>query len=170
MTSTELYPLDAAVVFRGKAMRVVGRLKLEGASGQATIRYLLSDGAGAPVLLEQAGDRFALLRAFPSAAEPETAGNTITVGTERYTLVGVRRLSLIETLGQVPGATPNTAMLLSGMFEGPTGTLMRELAPGSGKQLYYLVKTLVAGEMLSAAAHGEVQAAETRAAANRADD
>ena len=129
--SAKVFALNAAVVFRGKPMRVAGRLCLQGASGQPSFRFLLADRAGAPVPLEQAAaGKYALLRPFPPAAQPRTAGNAVTVGKERYTLVGVRKLKVLEALGQVPGAALNTALLLSGMFEGPMGTLMRELVPG----------------------------------------
>ena len=164
------FALDDAVVYRGKTMRVAGQLRLEGTSGQPTFRFLLSDGAGAPVLIEQAGDRYTLLRPFPPAAEPQLAGNTITVGDERYTLIGVRRLKLLESLGRVPGAAPNAPLLLSGLFEGPMGTLMRELAPGSNRQIYYLVKPLAEGDLLSAAAHAAKRATERRAAGESEDD
>ncbi len=164
------FALDAAVAYRGKAMRVAGLVQLEGSSGQLTFRYLLSDGAGAPVLVEQAEDRYALLRPFPPAAEPQTAGNTVTVGEQRYTLVGVRRLKVLETLGQVPGAAPKASLLLSGMFEGPMGTLMRELIPGTHKQVYYLVKPLSTGDLLSGAAHAASRAAVRRAAGEQDDD
>ena len=166
MAEGRVFALEAEVVFRGKPMRVAGRMLLEGASGQSTFRYLLADDAGAPVLLEQASaDRFALLRPFPPAAQPDTAGKTVTVGSERYTLVGVRRLKVLETRGQVPGAAPKMKLLLSGMFEGPTGTLMRETVPGTGQQLYYLVKPLAGGDLLSAAAFAAAREAESRAAA-----
>jgi hypothetical protein len=171
MAGSKVFGLDAAVVFRRRPMRVAGRMLLEGASGQSTFRYLLSGGSGAPVLLEQAaGERFALLRPFPPAAEPQTAGNTVAVGAERYTLVGVRRLKVREALGQSTGAAPGAALLLSGMFEGPAGTLMRELVPGSGKQVYYLVKPLAAGDLLSAEAHEAAREAARRAAGERDDD
>ena len=172
MAAGATFELDAAVVFRGKSMRVTGRLQLEGASSQLTCRYLLSDGEGAPVLLEQAAaDRYALLRPFPPAARPRTAGNTITVGVERYTLVGVRRLKVLEVLGQVPGSAALAAMLVSGMFEGLMGTLMRELVVGSDQQVYYLVRPVARGEMLSAQTHAAVREAESRAAgADRTDD
>ena len=166
----DAFALDAAVAFRGKPMRVAGRMQLEGSSGQRTFRYLLSDGAGAPVLVEQADDRYALLRPFPPAAEPQTAGNTVTVGTERYTLVGVRRLKVLEALGQVPGAATRTPLLLSGMFEGPMGTLMRELVPGADRQVYYLVKPLAAGDLRSAAEHAAARETERRAAGESEDD
>ena len=164
------YGLDAAVVFRGKPMRVAGRMQLEGSSGQLTFRYLLSDGAGAPVLIEQADDRYALLRPFPPAAAPQTAGNSVTVGEQRYTLVGVRRLKLLEALGQFPGAASKAVLLLSGMFEGPTGTLMRELVPGADQQVYYLVKPLAARDLLSAEAHAAAREEERRAAGESEDD
>jgi len=164
------FALDAAVAYRGKAMRVAGLVQLEGSSGQLTFRYLLSDGAGAPVLVEQAEDRYALLRPFPPAAEPQTAGSTVTVGEERYTLVGVRKLKVLEAIGQIPGAAPRTPLLLSGMFEGPMGTLMRELVPGADKQVYYLVKPLSTGDLLSGAAHAAFRAAVRRAAGEQDDD
>jgi len=167
----EIFDLDAEVVFRGKPMRVVGRMQLEGASGQVSIRYSLSDGEGAPVVMEQvAGARYALLRPFPPAARPKTVGNTITVGVERYTLVGVRRLKVLEVLGQAPGSPARAAMLVSGMFEGLMGTLMRELVVGSDQQVYYLVRPVAAGEMLSAAAHAAAREAESRAAGAGEDD
>jgi len=171
MAGSKVFGLDAGVVFRGKSMRVAGRMLLSGASGQSTFRYLLSGGAGAPVLLEQAADdRYALLRPFPPAAEPQTAGNTVSVGKERYTLVGVRRLKVLEAIGQSTGAAPGAALLLSGMFEGPAGTLMRELVPGSDKQVYYLVKPLAAGDLLSAESHAAAREAARRAAGERDDD
>jgi len=164
------FSLDAAVAFRGKPMRVAGRMQIEGASGQLSFRYLLSDGAGAPVLVEQAEGRTALLRPFPPAAQPQTAGNTVTVGEERYTLVGVRKLKVLEAIGQIPGAAPRTPLLLSGMFEGPMGTLMRELVPGADKQVYYLVKPLAAGDLLSDAEHAAAREAARRAAGETDDD
>jgi hypothetical protein len=169
--AAQVFALDDAVVYRGKPMRIAGRMLLEGASGQSTFRYLISDGVGAPVLLEQAAEnRFALLRPLPPAAEPDTSGKTVTVGDERYTLVGVRRLTVLETRGQPPSAVPKSQTLLSGMFEGPMGTLMRELVPGTEQQLYYLVKPLASGDLVSAAAHAAAREARSRAAGARADD
>jgi hypothetical protein len=167
----QVFSLGAQVVFRDKPMRVSGRMLLEGTSGQSTFRYQLTDDAGAPVVLEQAAaHRYALLRPFPSAARPPTAGNTITVGVERYTLVGVRRLKVLEVLGQVPGSLSRGELLLSGMFEGLMGTLMRELVPGTNRQVYYLVRPVETGDMLSAEAHAAARAAESRAAGADATD
>jgi hypothetical protein len=172
MPEGPIFALEAKVVFRGKPMRVAGRMLLEGASGQSTFRYLLTDESGAPVLLEQAAaSKYALLRPFPSAARPPTAGNTISVGVERYTLVGVRRLKVLEVLGQVPGSLARGELLLSGMFEGLMGTLMRELVPGTDRQVFYLVRAVESGDMLSAEAHAAALEAESRAAgAGIADD
>lgn len=165
MADSQVFPLDAQVVFRGKPMRVAGRMLLEGTSGQSTFRYLLNDESGAPVLLEQAAaSKYALLRPFPPAARPPTSGNTITVGVARYTLVGVRRLKVLEVLGQVPGSVARGELLLSGMFEGLMGTLMREMVPGTDRQVYYLVRPVETGDMISAAAHAAALEAESRAA------
>jgi hypothetical protein len=65
---------------------------------------------------------------------------------------------------------PRDELLLSGMFEGPTGTLMRELVPGATRQLYYLVKPLASGDLLSASAHAAARAAASRAAGAVDDD
>ena len=171
MTDSPVFALDAQVVFRGKPMRVAGRMLLQGTSGQSTFRYLLVDDAGAPVLLEQAGaHRYALLRAFPPAARPRTAGNTITVGVERYSLVGVRRLKVLEVLGQAPSPVARAELLVSGMYEGLMGTLMREMVPGTDRQLYYLLRPVETGDMLSAAAHTAAREAESRSAGAAAGD
>ncbi len=164
------FAFNAAVVFRGKPMQVAGLLRLEDADGQPLVRYLLSDGAGAPVLVEQAGGACTLLRPFPPAAEPQTAGNTVVIGEERYTLTGTRKLKVVEALGQAPGVASNAALLLSGIFQGPAGTLMRELTLGSVHQVYYLVKPLAARELLSADDHARSRDAERRAAGEREDD
>lgn len=171
MAGPQVFALDAQVVFRGKPMRVAGRMLLEGASGQSTFRYLLVDETGAPVLLEQAAaHRYALLRPFPPAARPRTAGNTITVGVERYSLVGVRRLKVLEVLGQAPGPVSRAQILVSGMYEGLMGTLMREMVPGTDRQLYYLIRPLETGDVLSAATHAAAREAESRAAGAGAGD
>jgi len=162
------FKLDETVFYAGRAMRVAGLMVMQGASGQRTIRYLLEDAAGAPVLLEEGERRFALLRPFPTGAQPPAAGNSVSVGKERYTLVGVRKLTLLSAEGKAPGGRPQASLLLSGIFEGEAGTLMREMAPGAGGQVYYLVKTLEPGTVLSAAQRDEARQAERRAAGDRA--
>jgi hypothetical protein len=169
--TSESFALDAAVVFRGKQMKVMGRLLLEGASGQRSFRYQLSDGDGAPVVLEQvSGARYSQLRPFPPAVRPKTTGNTIAVGVERYTLVGVRRLKILETLGQAPGGVATGELLVSGMFEGLMGTLIREMVLGTNRQVYYLVRPVGAADMLSAAAHAAGLENQRRAAGEASDD
>jgi hypothetical protein len=169
--TSESFAPDAEVVFRDKTMRVMGRMHLEGASGQRSFRYLLSDGSGAPVLIEQvSGARFSLLRPFPPAVRPRTVENTIVVGTERYTLVGVRRLKVLETLGQAPSSAASGELIVSGMFEGLMGTLMREMVLGTDRQLFYLVRPVESGDVLSVAAHAAAREAESRAAGQADDD
>lgn len=164
----EIFMLDEQVIFRGRPMRVAGRVQFEGSSGQLTFRYLLSDPTGAPVILEEGEGRFALLRSFPPAAQPQTSDNTVSVGGEKYTLVGVRKLKVLEVSGNAAGIAARAPMILSGIFEGPMGTLMREMAPGVTTQVYYLLKPLAEGEVLSAAKYAIDKDAESRAAGNRA--
>ena len=166
--SSEIFMLDEQVVFRGRPMRVAGRVQFEGSSGQLTFRYLLAEPTGAPVVLEEGEGRFALLRAFPPAARPRTVNNTVTVGAEKYTLVGVRRLTVLELSGKVPGFASKTALILSGIFEGPMGTLMREMLPGMPGQTYYLVKPLATGEIVSALRFAAEKDAASRSAGTRA--
>jgi hypothetical protein len=164
----EIFMPDEQVVFRHRPMRVTGRVQFEGSSGQLTFRYLLSDPAGAPVILEEGDGRFALLRAFPPAAQLRAVDDTVTVGTEKYTLVGVRKLKVLDVSGAAPGFAPRGPLILSGIFEGPMGTLMREMVPGTNTQVYYLLKPLAAGEVLSAAKYAAGKEAEGRAAGERA--
>jgi hypothetical protein len=166
----EIFMPREEVVFRGRQMRVTGRVQFEGSSGQLTFRYLLSEPTGAPVILEEGDGRFALLRALPPAAQTRTPGNTIIVGNEKYTLVGVRRLKVLDVSGTVPGIASKVQLLLSGIFEGPMGTLMREMVPGGAAPAYYLLKPLAAGEVLSAARYAADKDTAARAAGNRAVD
>jgi hypothetical protein len=166
----EIFMPDEEVVYRGRPMRVTGRVQFEGSSGQLTFRYLLSEPTGAPVILEEGAGRFALLRSLPPAARPRTGNNIITVGAEKYTLVGVRKLKVLDVSGKIPGIAPRVPVILSGIFEGPMGTLMREMVPGMTSQLYYLLKPLTPGEILSARRHAAEKDAAARAAGNRALD
>jgi hypothetical protein len=166
----EIFMLDEEVVFRGRPMRIAGRVQFEGSSGQLTFRYLLSDPTGAPVLIEEGEGRFALLRPFPPAAKLRTVDDTVSVGAETYTLVGVRRLKVLDLDGNIPGIASRATLVLSGILEGPMGTLMRELAPGASAQVYYFVKPLAAGEIASATRHRAAKDAEGRAAGERALD
>lgn len=158
------FRLDDTVYYANRPMRVAGVMVLEGASGQRTTRYQLEDASGAPVLLEEGDGRFALLRPFPAGAQPPARGNTVSVGREKYTLVGVRKLVLVSANGKAPAGRPKASLLLSGMFEGQAGTLMRELAPGSEGQVYYLVKALGTGTVLTEKQHQEKRDAARRSA------
>jgi hypothetical protein len=169
-TGRGIFMLDEQVVFRGRPLRVTGRAQFEGSSGQLTFRYQLSDAAGAPVVLEEGEGRFAMLRPFPPAARFKTAGNTIIVGTEKYTLVGVRKLKVLDISGNAAGIATRAPLILSGIFEGLMGTLMRELVPGTTTQVYYLLKPLAAGEVVSAAKYAADKDAAARAAGSRALD
>jgi hypothetical protein len=164
----EIFLLDEQVVFRGRPMQVTGRVQFEGANGQLTFRYLLSEPDGAPVIVEEGEGRFALLRALPPVSRLQNASNTITVGTAQYTLVGVRKLKVLDLGGNVPGVAPKVPVILSGMFEGPMGTLMREVVPGMTAQRHYLVKPVAPGEIVSAARHAAGKDAAARAAGNKA--
>ena len=167
---SEIFMPDEDVVFRGRPMRVAGRVRFEGSSGQLTFRYLLSDPTGAPVIIEEGEGRFAQLRSFPAGSRPRTVANTVSVGAEKYTLVGVRKLKVLDVSGNAPGVAVKATVIVSGVFEGPMGTLMRELVPGAAAQVYYLVKPLAAGEVVSAARFSADRDAEGRAAGERALD
>jgi hypothetical protein len=158
------FKLDDALYYAGRRMRVAGVMALEGASGQKTMRYQIEDDAGAPILLEEGEGRFALLRPFPVGAQPPAAGNVVSVGKQKYTLVGVRKLTVLGAGGKAPGARPKAALLLSGIFEGEAGTLMREVAPGSKGQVFFLVKALETGTVLTQAQHDAAREAARRAA------
>ncbi len=164
------FKLEEAVFYAGRSMRVAGVTAMTGASGQRTTRYLLEDTSGAPVLLEEGERRFALLRPFPAGAQPSPAGNVVTIGKEKYTLVGVRKLSLLAAEGKAPSGRPQAPLLLSGIFEGEAGTLMREVEPGAEGPLYYLVKSLAPGSVLSTAQYNDARESERHTAANRAGE
>ena len=164
----EIFMLDEQVVFRDRPMRVTGRVQFEGSSGQLTFRYQLSDPDGGPIVIEEGEGRFAMLRPFPPAARFKTADNTIIVGTEKYTLVGVRKLKVLDISGNAAGLAAKAPLILSGIFEGLMGTLMREMAPGTNTQVYYLLKPLAAGDVLSAAQYAIDKDSASRAAGNRA--
>jgi hypothetical protein len=167
---TARFQLDQAVVFCGRAMRIAGVMHLQAASGQKTTRYLLAGESDSPAILEHAEDKFTQLRPFPAEMRLPASGSTVTVGKEKYSLVGVRKLSITAVDGQVPGGVTRSPTLLSGVFDGPNGTLMRELAPGTSTQTYYLVKALAPGDLVTEVQHELDRAAARRAAGERALD
>jgi hypothetical protein len=164
----EIFMPDEEVVFRGRPMRVTGRVQFEGSSGQLTFRYQFADPEGAPVLIEEGEGKYANLRPFPPAARFKTAGNTILVGTAKYTLVGVRKLKVLDASGNTSAIAAQAPLILSGIFEGLMGTLVREMVPGTATQAYYLLKPLKTGELLSAAQYAAEKNSESIAAGNRA--
>ena len=164
------FALDETVVYAGRRMRIAGLVRFEGPGGQKTTRYLLMEASGTPAIVEEGDGRFSLLRPFPAEIKLPATGSSLLVGAEKYTLVAVRRLTVLAAEGQAPGGAPRSGLLLSGVFEGPTGTLMREMAPRGSRQTYYLMKALGAGEVLSAAQHASARELAGRAAAKRAID
>lgn len=153
------FKLDEEVTLSGKPMRVAGLVQLEDAYGRLTTRYLLAEAAGAPLILEESGERFSLLRPFPPRAQPQVTGGTITVVNEKYTLSGIRKLKVLGAAGQPPGGAPKAELVLSGVFEGQMGSLLRELPAGTSAQVFFSSKPVAAEEVLS----GEQRAARQEA-------
>lgn len=145
------FKLDEEISFSGKPMRVAGLVQFEGADAKTTTRYLLAGASGAPQVLEDSGDALALLRPFPQGAQPVPSGDTVTVMGEKYKLAGMRKLKLLGAAGEAPGGGGLRApLLLSGVFQGGMGSLVREIAPGKEGQAFYSLKPVHADEVLSA--------------------
>lgn len=169
------FKLDEEVSFAGKPMRVAGYVQYEGADAQVTTRYLLAEPAGAPVILEETGGQFAVLRPFPPTAQPQARGGLISVMGARYALTGVRKRKVLGSAGQVPGGTPKGELVLSGLFEGQVGALVREMTPGTRAQVFYFLRPLAAHGVLSDSQHAAMLeldrlAAETKAWMEDEDD
>ncbi len=169
------FRLDEEVSFAGKPMRVAGYVQYEGADAQVTTRYLLAEPVGAPVILEETGGQFAVLRPFPPTAQPQARGGLISVMGARYALTGVRKRKVLGFAGQVPGGTPKGELVLSGLFEGLTGALVREMTPGTGGQVFYFLKSVAEHGVLTDAQHAAMLeldrlAAETKAWMDDEDD
>lgn len=143
------FRLDAGVSLNGRAMRVAGLIQYEETGDAAVTRYLLTEVAGAPLVLEENPAGFAVLGTFPGTAQPQASGNSVSVLGEKYVLKGVRKLKLVGTDGQPPGGPPKGDLLLSGEFEGSMGTILRELVPTAGTQSFYLLKRLAKDDVLS---------------------
>jgi hypothetical protein len=153
------FQLDQALWLGGKEMRVAGLLQFD-AAGAPLTRYLLAPAAGAPQIVEESGDgKFALLRPFPQGTAPEASGNTVTVMGAKYTLGDVRKLKVLGHQGEAPGGAPKGPLVLSGVFNGQSGLLLREIAPVAALQQYYSLKPLAAEDLLSS----EEQAARLEA-------
>ncbi len=163
------FKVDEEISFSGKPMRVAGLVQYEGANAQVATRYLLTEAAGAPVILEENGVRFCVLRPFPASAQPQATDRTVMVMGAKYSLASVRKLKLLGAAGQPPGGTPKAELLLSGLFEGEMGTLVREMAPGAGAQTFYSLKPVHADEVLSGAQRVALLEAERLAAEVKAE-
>lgn len=162
------FRLDEEISFAGKPMRVAGWIQYEDADAQPLTRYQLAESGGAPLTLEERGGNFFLLRPFPPGAQPEPSGGTISVMNQKYALRGVRKLKLAASAGLAPSGMPKTEFLVSGLFEGQMGSLLRELPAGASAQIFFSSKPVAAGDVLSAAQLAAVREAERLAAELRA--
>ena len=133
----------------GRAARVAGVLQYEDATGQAVTRYLVAESSGAPTIIEETAEGYVLLGSFPANAQPSASGNSVSVLGEKYALKGVRKLSLLGSAGQIPGGVPKSDLLLSSEFSGSMGSVLREMVPGVGTQIFYLLRQLRADDVLS---------------------
>jgi hypothetical protein len=158
------FQLEQPIRFCGQPMRVAGILQLEAPDGTYTTRYQLAEEAGASQILEHSGERLSQLRPLPPGAETPATGKTLNVMGQRYTLANVRRFRVASSAGQPPGGVPQGDFLVSGLFEGPMGGLLRELAPGTQSQRFYSVKPLLPYDVLSAEQLAIVQEGERLAA------
>ncbi len=154
------FKLGEEISFAGKLMRVAGLVQFEDANAGLLTRYLLAEAAGAPLILEENGETFSLLRPFPPGAQPQATGGTITVMNEKYTLSDVRKLKVLGAAGQAPAGMPEAELLLSGVFAGEMGSLLRELPAGASTQVFFSSKPVGAGEVLSAEQRAAQQEAE----------
>jgi hypothetical protein len=167
------FRIDEEITFAGKPVRVAGWVQYEDANAQPLTRYLLAEAGGAPLILEESGGNFFLLRPFAPGAQPQPVGSTITVMNEKYTLSGVRKLKVLATAGQPPGGMPRTELLVSGLFAGEMGSLLRELPAGASTQVFFSSKRVAADEVLSGeqlSAHREAERLAAEARALAADD
>lgn len=153
------FQVGAELALTGKPMIVAGLLQYD--TGAETItRYTLTGAAGASVILQEEAGAHALLRPFPPAAAPTAEGSTVTVMGEKYELSGVRKLKTVAASGQHAAELVNAPLVLSGVFKGNMGTLLREVVPGAAAQAYFLVKQIAKNELLSGEELAEQLAAE----------
>lgn len=148
-TADTTFQLGQELELTGKPMKVAGIAQFDDGSGQPITRYSLAGPAGAAVILQDDAGTISMLRPFPPAAAPTAEGSTVTVMGEKYTLAGVRKLKLTASAGDPPAGTPKAPLVLSGLFKGNMGTLLREVVPGVAAQSYFLVKPIGQGELLT---------------------
>lgn len=133
----------------GRSVHVAGVIQYEDATGQPVTRYLVAEPSGAPALIEETASGFTLLGSFPGNAQPAASGNSVSVLGEKYALKGVRKLTLLGSAGHIPGGAPKSDLLLSGEFSGSMGSVLREMVPGVGTQIFYLLRQLRTDDVLS---------------------
>jgi hypothetical protein len=158
------FKLDEMVLLAGQPFRITGLLQLELPDAVVATRYLLAGDNGASQILEERPGRFSLLRQFPPSAAPQPEGKQLSVMGMRYALAGVDKLKVLGAEGGAVGAAPNEGLLLSGRFDGATGLILREFAPGGATaQTFYSVKPVGADELLTAEQAAAVVQAERQA-------
>ena len=144
------FKLDEEISLAGKPMRVAGLVQYEAAGAATLTRYLLAGASGAPQILEETTAGIALLRPFPATALPQASGDTVNVMGAEYKLAEVRKLKVLGAAGEAPGGAPAGPLVLSGVFKGAMGMLVREIAPGSKTQSFYSVKAVHPDDALGA--------------------
>jgi hypothetical protein len=149
-TAASRFQVGEELALAGKPMKVAGLVQYDTGS-EAITRYTLAGDAGAAVILQEEGGAHAILRPFPPAAAPVAEGSTVTVVGEKYALAGVRKLKTIAASGQHAAELANAPLVLSGVFKGNMGTLLREVVPGAAAQSYFLVKQIARNELLNGA-------------------
>jgi len=163
--AAEPFKLGEEIFLSGKPMRVAGWVQFEAAPAERFTRYLLAEADGAPLIIEESGESYCLLRPFVHGALPEATGGTIKVMREKYTRSSVRKLKVVGSAGQPPGGRmPKSALVVSGVFAGSMGTLLRELPAGANTQVFFSSRPLQSGDVLSAAQFAARQEAGRQAA------
>lgn len=162
------------LLFTGKPMRIAGLVQYDAGDGKVVTRYALS-APGGPLVLQEDGATLSLLRPFPAAAPPVAEGSTVSVMGEKYALAGVRKLKAAGAAGEAIPGVPKAPLVLSGLFEGKMGSLLREVVPGAAAQAFFLVKPVakedvLTGEELAQRMEAERVVAEMNAQAAEAEE
>ena len=153
------YQVGQELALSLKPMKVAGLVQDDAGNGQLITRYTLAAPTG-PLILQEDGDAHALLRPFPPAAQPTAEGSTVSVMGEKYELGTVRKLKTLGVAGEPPPGTPKAPLLLSALFKGNMGTLLREVVPGVAAQAYFLVKPVGKDELLTGEELAKLREAE----------
>ncbi len=163
------FKLEQLVMMAGQPFRVSGVLQFELPDAAVATRYLLEGEKGVAQILEDRPGRLALLRQFPQAASPDPSGREVSVMGMRYVLAGVDKLKILAAEGAPVGAAPTQGLLLSGRFDGESGLILREIAPGGGAvQTFYSVKPISADELMTSEQHLKLLEAQREIAEQQA--